>query len=53
MDEKKENELKTGYIFQNKDVYVTKNKRVIKVEKFKELCKKYRIADWRKELEKL
>jgi hypothetical protein len=53
MEEKKENELTKGYIFENKDAYLTKNKRVIRVEIFKKLCKKYGIVDWRKELEKL
>lgn len=53
MNDIKENEPKSGFIFENKDVYITKNNKLIFVERFKELCKKHGIADWMKELKKL
>ena len=47
------NNKKHGFILEDENFYVTKDRKFINVEKFKEQCIKYRIYEWRKELEKL
>ena len=48
------NDNKThGFILENKNIYITRNNRIIFVKDFKKLCKRHGIVDWLKELKKL
>ena len=44
---------KRGFVLENKNYYVTRERKIINVEKFKEQCEKAGIEDWMSELKKL
>jgi hypothetical protein len=55
MDDKHEKPIrpKYGFILENKNYYVTRDNKIINVEKFKDQCKHANITDWLTELKKL
>ena len=44
---------KHGFILESKNYYVTKDNKIINVEKFRKLCEQANIKDWEKEIRKL
>ncbi len=53
MEEDQTIKRKHGFILENENFYVTRDNKVIDVEKFKLQCQKAGIEDWRGELKKL